>query len=397
MAWGEKRAKGEYPWTAVYRIGTKPNGKPLYKKDPGFRTEKDAEDHGRLQEAAVRAGRWHDPRRGEITLDDYWAKWLVGYDTSARNLLVRQTHYRTHLKPRWGHVALKDIDALDVAAFEKELRGKVSRKYASSIMELLRMLMEDAQFARLIEFTPVRAQSRRGQREPSQARVGRVTDIPTVMAVCHRLPAPEALMTLTALFTGMRWGEVVGVRRSFLDLHPARGGKPARGTYTIDPAVGAVHEINGRRFYAWPKGRKGRVIELPEFLVVRLLAHLETFPKERDLLWCTSTGLPFDRGNYNNRRWRPACDGWDGRDAVKGRSALLPAPAVAEDLHMHDLRHTHKTWLAEDGIEAVARDERLGHVTPGMDGVYIHPTAAMRARVLASLQARWETYAASMS
>jgi integrase len=63
----------------------------------------------------------------------------------------------------------------------------------------------------------------------------------------------------------------------------------------------------------------------------------------------------------------------------------------------HDLRHTHKTWLAEDGVEPVARDERLGHVTPGMDGIYIHATAAMRDRILAALQKRWEDHIARSS
>jgi integrase len=196
-----------------YRIGTDPEtGKPIYKRDSGFATKKAALQHGREQEADIRRGKWHDRRKGEITLDEYWQKWLVSYDTSDRNLLVRQAHYRNHLKPRWGCTPLNEIDPIDVAAFEKEKRAKYSSKYANGIMELLRMLMEDAAFARLIEFTPVRAKSRRGVKAPPTTRVGRVTDIPTVMAVCARLPEPEALMTLTALFTGMRWGEVIGVR-----------------------------------------------------------------------------------------------------------------------------------------------------------------------------------------
>lgn len=396
MARPEKRGDGEFPWSVKYRIGTDPEtGKPVYKRDSGFATERAALDHGREQEADIRRGKWHDRRKGQITLDEYWEKWLAGYDTSDRNLLVRQAHYRNHLKPRWGATPLNEIDPVDVAAFEKEKRAKYSRKYANGIMELLRMLMEDAAFARIIEFTPVRAKSRRGVKEPPKARIGRVTDLPTVMAVCDRLPGPEALMTLMALFTGMRWGEVIGVRRSFLELHPAAEGQPARGRYIIDKDVGAVHEISGRRFFAWPKGRKGRDVELPPFLVEKLLAYLETFPKERDLLFCLANGQPFDRSNYSLRRWRPACDGWEGYDAARGRRALLPAPAVAEGLVMHDLRHTHKTWLAEDGIEPVARDERLGHVTPGMDGVYIHVTPRMRAKVLDVLQARWDKHQAS--
>lgn len=393
----EPHGNGEFPWRVKYRIGTKPDGSPEYKRDYGFATREAAYKHGLEQEADIRRGKWHDKRKGEITLDEYWEKWLAGYDTSDRNLLVRQAHYRNHLKPRWGSTPLNKIDALDVAAFEKQKRGAVSWKYAAGIMELLRMMMDDAVFAGLIRTTPVRARSRRGTKEPPTKRQAIVTDIPTLMQVCARLPTPDALMFLMILFTGMRWGEAIGIRRSFLDLYPAVGKQPAWGFYTIDKDIGAVHEKRGgQRFFAWPKEHKGRVVELPPFLVVKLLAYLETFPEERDLLFCDSTGNPFNRSNYNDRRWRPACDGWDGWDAAQGRRALLPASAVAEGLVPHDLRHTHKTWLAEDECEPVARDERLGHATPGMDGVYIHVTPRMRKKIVKALQTRWAKYEASI-
>lgn len=398
MARAEKRGNGEFPWSVKYRTGTDPEtGKPVYKRDSGFATETAAINHGKDQEADIRRGVWHDERKGQLTLDQYWHKWVEGYDTSDRNLRVREAQYKNHLKPRWGATPIGEIDALDVAAFEKAKRSQVSRGYANGIMELLRMMMDDAVFAGLLRVTPVRASSRRGSKEPPKKRQAIITDIPTLMQVCARLPAPDGLMFLMVLFTGMRWGEAIGVRRSFLDLYPAVGDQPAWGFYTIDQDIGAVHETRGgQRFFAWPKEHKGRVIELPPFLVEKLLAYLKTFPEERDLLFVDSAGQPFNRSNYNDRRWRPACDGWDGWDAAQGRRALLPAPAVAQGLVPHDLRHTHKTWLAEDGCEPVARDERLGHATPGMDGVYIHVTPAMRRKILRSLQTRWEKYQASI-
>src|SRR5439155_15152166 len=90
--------------------------------------------------------------------------------------------------------------------------------------------------------------------------------------------------------------------------------------------------------------------------------------------------------------WRRACDGWPARDAVWGHAPLIEAPPIHTGLHFHDLRHTHKTWLADAGVDPVARDERLGHVTPGMDGVYIHATPAMRRKVLGVLQRQWEAF-----
>lgn len=397
MASAEKRGDGDYPWSVKYRIGTRPDGRPDYKRDSGFATEEAALNHGKNAEADLRRDKWHDERKGKLTLNAYWEKWLEAYDTSDANLRVRRAHYNNHLKPRWGHLALNEIDAIDVMAFEKVTRKKVSRKYANGIMELLRMMMDDAQFAGLIKVTPVRAASRRGSKEPAKKRESIITDIASVVAIGERLSAPEALMWLTALFTGMRWGEIIGLRRAFLQLHAAADGKPAHGAYTIDEAIGAVHEDGaGRRFFGPPKEHKGRVVELPPFLVEMLIAYLATIPRDRDLLFCDSTGKPFNRSNYNDRNWRPACDGWEGWEAKRGRKAKPPASAVAQGLVPHDLRHTHKTWLADDECEPRARDERLGHATPGMDGVYVHPTPKMRQKILHALQVRWEKHQASI-
>jgi hypothetical protein len=49
------------------------------------------------------------------------------------------------------------------------------------------------------------------------------------------------------------------------------------------------------------------------------------------------------------------------------------------------------------GTHPVMRDYRLGHATPGTRGVYSHPTPQMRAKLIKSLQRRWETHQASKS
>ena len=56
----------------------------------------------------------------------------------------------------------------------------------------------------------------------------------------------------------------------------------------------------------------------------------------------------------------------------------------------HGLRHSHKTWLAEDGIPEILAEQRLGHEVPGMRGLYAHASQRMRDELIAALQARWE-------
>src|ERR1700728_447664 len=56
----------------------------------------------------------------------------------------------------------------------------------------------------------------------------------------------------------------------------------------------------------------------------------------------------------------------------------------------HGLRHSHRTWMAEDGISEILAEQRLGHEVPGMRGLYTHASDRMRAELAAALQARWE-------
>jgi hypothetical protein len=64
--------------------------------------------------------------------------------------------------------------------------------------------------------------------------------------------------------------------------------------------------------------------------------------------------------------------------------------AVKDGLTPHGLRHSHKTWMAEDAIPEILAEQRLGHDIPGMRGLYAHVSHRMREELTAALQARWE-------
>jgi hypothetical protein len=139
------------------------------------------------------------------------------------------------------------------------------------------------------------------------------------------------------------------------------------------------------------------------------------------------------RSNYGRRVFRPACDGryepgtglparlviadatiWPGTPlaawptAQPGPTAAFSPPRgrgiqgipestplacwlpIQPGLTSHGLRHSHKTWMAEDGIPEILAEQRLGHQVPGMRGLYAHASARMRDYLKTALQARWE-------
>ena len=141
-------------------------------------------------------------------------------------------------------------------------------------------------------------------------------------------------------------------------------------------------------------------------------------------------GGHYRRSNYARRVFRPACDGrydaspppgrlviadattWPGTPIAawppaRPRTRLHPAarprhPVIPDDtplacwlpikpgLTPHGLRHSHKTWMAEDGIPEILAEQRLGHEVPGMRGLYAHASDRMRDDLKEALQARWE-------
>lgn len=386
MAFAERRGK---KWRVRY---LRPDGG--YESESGFDTKRAALNYGEKQEAAIREGRWIDPARGEISLDKYWENWLPAQDLAPRTTERYSAYYRNHIQPAFGRKALVDIDGLAVDAFEKNLGKRLAPNTVTGIMLVLRLLMADAVHDRRIVSTPVRPRRRRGKRKAPDVRTrkGIAIELEAVQAIRARLPRTEAIMVLVAAFTGMRWGEVAGMRRKYLVLIPDAPGGPT-GYYTLDEKEGALHESAERGLYFGPpKGAKGRVVELPPFLVELLAVYLATLPAGQQLLFPDRDGGPWRRSNFTRRLWRPACDGWEARATVRGHAAREAAAPIVKSLRFHDLRHTQETWLSEDKIEKIARDERLGHATTGMEGTYNHATPKMRADILRVLQARWDRY-----
>jgi integrase len=387
-------------WRAIWQLPERaPDGRHKEGSESGFRTKKSAEAYAEAQEAAIRAGTWIDPERGKISLDDYWQLWLASRRLSDSTKDRYTSYYRNHLLPEWGERPIAAITPLEVDGLEKKLYEEKRLKSGTvdPIMELLGRILGSAAFERRIGFSPVRPAKERGGARPDEddEREGIAITLEQLLAICARLPRPEALLVLTTAFTGMRWGEAAGMRRKFLFLQPAADGEPACGWYEIDKKVGALKERGGHLSFGPPKTREERTIQLPPFLVALLLAYLETIPAKRQLLFPCGSGEGYRRGNFGRQLWRPACDGWPARAKSRGHAAVEAAPPIVPTLRFHDLRHTHETWLSEDHMEKVARDARLGHVTPGMEGIYNHVTPTMERQILDVLERRWASIAAT--
>ena len=82
------------------------------------------------------------------------------------------------------------------------------------------------------------------------------------------------------------------------------------------------------------------------------------------------------------------------RTSARSSSAINPSstrhtPAILAGFRFHEGRHTHATWLTEDGISEVARRARLEHKMKGMGRVYDHVTPEMERQISEALEERF--------
>lgn len=396
MAWAQKRGK---LWRAFWLTDEiLPNGRRKVESKPGFETKRQAEIYGEEQEAKVRAGTYIEPRNGKITLGEWWEQWFPAQEWRANTHESYDQRWRVNIEPRWGSTPLAQIKPIKVQQWIKELRQQYAASTVTMIISAMTGALEDAVYNKLIDASPMPPKGRRGRKAPTSVkppRPGVVIRPYELQAILLRLddPADRLLVVLTA-FTGMRWSEAAAVRRQYLDLTPPRDGQPAAGTYTIDPHDGAVHEDErNKRYTGAPKSGGGRILDLPPFLVLLLLAYLETLPKDQEILFPDRNGWFHGADTWRKTRWRPACDGRPAYVSAGGRIVREAMAPVHEGLLFHDLKHTHAAMLDDAHTHPAMRNYRLGHATPGAPGVYSHPTPLMRRELVAALEdqgKRWE-------
>jgi integrase len=145
-----------------------------------------------------------------------------------------------------------------------------------------------------------------------------------------------------ALGTGMRQGELLGLRWEDVDL--------AGGCLHVRRQL---HEVSGRLWLGDVKtARARRRIDLPSLAVEALRAHRQRMlteghaPHRDALVFCDTEGGPIRKSNLVRRSFHP----------LVRRAGLPPT-------RFHDLRHTHATLLLQQGVHPKVVAERLGHST----------------------------------
>lgn len=358
MAWVEQVGRR-------YRVRRKVEGRTL--TDSTYVTGDDAWGRVVDLEATRRVLRRRLSDVPPPTLAQWAGQWLPAHTAGPVTLAKYECMLRVHILPRFGSMRLDAISRNEIKQFAVDLRAQVSPASARTIVSVLGLVLREAIEDHYLYFDPT-------------ARL-RLRDIPVVSRpiasprqvwqIANRMPDQVTrTLAVTAAYTGMRAGELLALDRSNLLL--------AQAALVVDPMVGALHEVGGKRWLGRPKTpASARSIALPPFLVDGLEVLLASHPYPT--VFCNPSGQWLWRTTFVQRHWRPACDGCPPR----GWEPILPG------LRFHDQRHTHRTWMTEDGIAAPLAYARLGHKMPGIEAVYDHVTDQMQPALMTALQRRW--------
>ena len=296
----------------------------------------------------------------QISVGDYLDAWLAHVKGRVR----QRTHegyealIRIHAKPAIGEIGLADLRPLDL----QELYSSVlARRSAGTVVNLHLVLTQALSQAVRWGYVAVNAAS--GAQPPRPQRkeltVLDQAGVEAILAAAEgtRMEAPVAI----AIATGMRRGEVLGLRWSDMD--------PDFLTARVSRSL--QRSSCQTRMEAPKTARSRRAVVLPAML----RPHLERQRADQD------------------RRRVVAGDGWEETkivvDYANGRPwratsfptafAKFLREAGLPHVRFHDLRHAHATLMLSKGVHPKIVSERLGHASIGITlDTYSHVPPSMQ-------------------
>jgi integrase len=340
-----------------------PDGKRRYVSG---RTKETARKALREARSNVDAGLVFDG--GTVTLAGYLDRWLADSvkDTVRQRTYERyESIVRVHIKPAIGRMKLKALTPAHARAlYRQKLDSGLSPRTVNYIHVTLHKALSQAVSDGLVQRNAAQVKAPRPEKpetktlSPDQAR--------KLVATAQEAGDRYAALYVVALHTGLREGEMLGLRWNDLDLE-ARGAPP-----TLQVRRTLSETRTGHKFEL-PKSGKGRSIKLSRKAVEALRSHrakqaeeklrLGSLWQDNGLVFPTTTGTTTSGTNLLGRHFKPLL-----------KRAGLPA------IRLHDLRHTCATILLMAGKHPKFVQEMFGHanisitldtyshVIEGMDG-----------------------------
>ncbi|MHB1444926.1 MAG: tyrosine-type recombinase/integrase [Acidimicrobiales bacterium] len=357
-----------------------------------FRRKTDARRFANEVETDTRRGQWtppEDTRRifGEVAED--WFDWTRAAGRKPRTLTTYRGYLDRHILPVFGRLPITSVDRVLVRRFATDLgEGGLATPSVRKVVAVLRQILGFAEENRYVRSNPaanLRLSTARPKKEIRFLTVAEVEALAEAIETPSGGGAPTGgrsypeyrLLVRFAAYTGLRAGEIGGLRVGDLDLE--RGAvQVARvlGELRADVRANFVElEYQGTRykdlFIDSTKTDRVRTVPIPATVVDDLSRHAVGMAED-DFVFRSPAGGPLRHLNFYRRHFKPAVDA-----------------AGLTGCRFHDLRHSYASLLIAQGANPKTVMERLGHSTIQMTlNVYGHLFPLLEASITEALDAQ---------
>lgn len=349
----EKRYKSS--WTIVIDLGRDPaTGKQKRIYRSAKCSKKQAEQEAIRLVAEIQQGTYVEPDK--TTIAEYLRHWVKTYcepslaDSTSRGYLGT---IEKHVVPEIGSIRLQELQPIHLQALYARLLEKgLSPRMAQLTHAILHRALKHAVLWQMLQRNPADAVQPPKPKRPETKALTK-DDVERLLKALegHR----DYALVYTAIYTGMRRGELLAIRWSDVELEA--------GVITVEQ--GLVITRRGVEFSQPKTVGSRRSVPIPKSVCDVLKRHRKEQLQQRlaagptwhdsDLVFASPDGRPQNPATFS------------------GRFGYTMKQLGFAGLRFHDLRHTHASLLLSLGVHPKVIQERLGHtvITTTMD-IYAH-------------------------
>jgi integrase len=245
----------------------------------------------------------------------------------------------------FGNKKISKITASDIDAFYNQ---KIKEDYSTSYIRQMHQLLNQA-FNQAVKWGKI-VSNPVSDTDPPSVNYGEISiwffdEIHLFLKACRG--ERHYLTFLLAIYTGMRRGEILGLKWCDVDFSNKR--------IHVNRSLAHVPKSGYTLTTLKTKSSK-RQIPIPEFVLNELRRHKDIqdewkelvgdLYQNQDLVICTNTGTM-----------------QDPRNVIRAMKRITKEAKVTA-IRFHDMRHTHASILISSGVDVVKIAARLGHVNP---------------------------------
>lgn len=329
----EYTAGGKTLYRVRYRT---PDRKQTSKR--GFKTKRDAREFMHSIETSKSMGTFVDPAESKVTIGALGAAWLHGQShLKPSSLRPVESAWRLYVEPYWGARSIGTLKHSEVQAWVTKLTADLSPTSVLRIYGVLAGILDVAVKDRRLPSNPAR-----GVNLPRKTAMRKTYLTHEQVARLAAAAGRHALVVEVLAYTGLRWGEVTGLRVRDVDVVQRR----------LNVHENAVM-VGSKVHVGTPKTHASRSVPYPAFLADELSKVVASRPSQESIVF----GDGFDHMRLPNSR-----DGWFAA-SVKRVQAIDPSfPKVTP----HSLRHTAASLAISAGANVKAVQRMLGHASAAM-------------------------------